>query len=1034
MPKVTDSTSFARELKKLNERQREAVEALQGPVLVVAGPGTGKTQVLALRIANILQQGDINPSNILCLTFTESGVVAMRKRLAEIIGAEGYYVRVHTFHSFCNEVIQSFPEKFAFTKELVQLDDLSRVKIIQSIIDELPTEQTWELRPFYNPYTYQADIVNSIQTLKREGVTPVEFEEIANSELADLEANPQINAKTGKPTTAWSASRRRATKNKELAQLYARYQEVTAQKGLYDYEDMILYVINKWREDDELLAYYQERYLHVLVDEYQDTNGAQNKLLYLWGSFDKSPNIFAVGDDDQAIYRFQGANVGNLIEFADQFENVKKISLEVNYRSSQLILDAAGALVANNKQRLTELLPDLSKDLTAGRDLSNNPVEIAHLSHEEVETKFIVQKISELHSAGLPYKDMAILYRKHADANDIIDALLKANIPVQISAGANILENKYVHQLLTLLHAVKYASKDRDFLLSQVLFYGFVKVDRLEVFKLIQQAGKNKTELWESLVERAEGKQLTLDLEAKQLSLEQFTHLLLSWQAGAANLCIYELVEKIAQESGFLNFVFAKEDITKLDDIAAVNTFFGYVRQINRRNRFITLAEFLADIDLMEENKLGISRSGVQVDTEGVNLMTIHGAKGLEFKQVFMIKLYESNWEGRKTRKMITLPDAVFSQTVTSAEEDVESASSIEDERRLFYVGLTRAKENIYLTYADNYGVDKEAKEVATSLFVNEIPAKLTKSIDVASYEEFDPLFVRSQLSHTYNFDYTAQEKQFLAGLVSEFKLSASSLNEYIECPLKFKYNRLLKLPKPPERILALGTAIHFALEHLMRNLMKGTKQDLAYAIFLFTEELKRQVLSPEDFEHTLAEGTKLLTDYVEHYKDSWEVPVEVEYGFYGRHIQLTSPHVEPIPLTGKLDKLTWLDKDQFTVKVTDYKTSSPKSQNEIKGETKTSEGNIYRQLVFYKLLAQLDDRFRPSPNAPKYQIEQVEVDFIKPNSRGLFKKEVFEISPADVEELKAKIVDVMTHIRQLDFGGSSEYPLCNECEYCKML
>jgi len=390
-------------IKRLNPQQRDAVEAIEGPVLVVAGPGTGKTQILALRIANILQKTDVKANNILCLTFTESGVVAMRQRLLTMIGADAYYVRIHTFHSFCNEIIQSFPEKFAFARELIQLDDLNRLKIIREIIANAgnDTEKSMQLIPFHDKFFYQTDILSAIQTLKREGVSTEKLEKFATEELKTLEQNQEINKRTGKPKGEWTTKFKSTQRNLELATIYKKYNEQLKEHGFYDYEDMILFVIDKFKNDDELLAYYQEKFLYILVDEYQDTNGSQNEILKLLGSFDKSPNLFAVGDDDQAIYRFQGANVENLLFFEKQFENVKTIPVTINYRSSQAVLDLSSSLIENNKARLTNLLANLEKKLKAGLQIPNYPAEVYSLSNNEVENRFVVEKIKQLATNGV---------------------------------------------------------------------------------------------------------------------------------------------------------------------------------------------------------------------------------------------------------------------------------------------------------------------------------------------------------------------------------------------------------------------------------------------------------------------------------------------------------------------------------------------------------------------------------------------------------------------------------------------------------
>jgi DNA helicase-2/ATP-dependent DNA helicase PcrA len=360
---------------------------------VVAGPGTGKTFMLASRIANILASTDVRSDNILCLTFTEAGVTAMRQKLHNMIGDSAYYVKVATYHGFANEVIQANPDKFSFSKDLEQLDDLGAFKLMREIIiEELASEGSYDLIPFHNKYQYQGEISKNIQTLKREAVLPERLKVVSEEIVSALEADPKINGRTKKPTDAWQREMKSAKRNIELARIYARYQEKLKDLGKYDYEDMIMSVIERLGSDDELLAYYQEKYLYILVDEYQDTNGSQNQIIKHLGSFDERPNIFAVGDDDQAIYRFQGANVENLLFFEKQFKDVTTIPVTINYRSSQLVLDAAESVIEHNENRLTKLIPNLVKHLVAGNDIPEHKIQVFKLSSYEAEINCIVKR------------------------------------------------------------------------------------------------------------------------------------------------------------------------------------------------------------------------------------------------------------------------------------------------------------------------------------------------------------------------------------------------------------------------------------------------------------------------------------------------------------------------------------------------------------------------------------------------------------------------------------------------------------------
>lgn len=1007
------------EINKLNPQQRQAVEALEGPVLVVAGPGTGKTQVLSLRIANILQKTDATASNILCITFTESGVRAMRERLQRFIGSEAYYVKIHTFHSFCNEVIQSNSEKFAFARELNQLEDLGRLKLMREVLESFPSDQKLELRPFHNPYHYEKEIINNIQTLKREGWDAERFSELAMSQEKDIAKTPEISARTKKPTAAWNSAFKYAKRNLELSQIYTKYQELMLERGLYDYEDMILFVINKFKNDDDLLASFQERFLYILVDEYQDTNGSQNELIKLLGSFDNSPNIFAVGDDDQAIYRFQGANVENLLFFTSQFSDVQTIPVTTNYRSSQMVLDLAESLIEKNQSRLVNFIPGLEKHLVSGIGTENKKATFAQVPTAQAECEYVVESIKKLIEKGVPAGEIAILYRRHSDAEDISEALLKAEIPINLSAGRNALDERVVQKLINILRCIEFTDKQRDLLLAEVLFYDFLGFDRLDAFKIIRAAHDSSLSIFDIITD---SDKLGKALVANPAAILNFASQLLEFKSFGANTTLMEQIEKVGKDLGYLEYVFSDE--SNPEDINAVNSFYQYVRALNYQNKELTLTSLLSDIDLLKEQRIAIPEQELILGEAGVNLMTAHRSKGLEFSHVFIIKFYDGNWGGGVARSSIKLPREVFELT---EKHEQAAKGDIEDERRLLFVAITRAKEQVHFSLAQSYPSGNASKETVASQFLTEINKTLIQDIEVAAstnlIEKLSPIPAK---------DYSEAEQDYLKSLIEKLRLSASALNAYIRCPLQFKFDYLLRVPRSRRREESLGTSIHFAFEHFFRKLKEGETKDLPYLQFLFQQQLERELLSSEDFAVTKTEGLKLLKDYYENYQGKFVAPTEVEYAFYGRNLVLEIAESDPIILSGKLDKIEWIDKQSGEVKVVDYKVSNPKSENDIRGLTKNSDGSIFRQLTFYKLLGDLDPNFRFQPAAPKYEITHAEIDFVRQTSTGGFKKVNLEIKPEDVEVLKLKIAEVMKEVRGLKFNGTDEYPLCGECEYCE--
>jgi DNA helicase II / ATP-dependent DNA helicase PcrA len=1017
-------------IQKLNDQQRQAVQTIEGPVLVIAGPGTGKTQMLALRIANILNETDARPANILCLTFTDSGVTAMRQRLMSIIGSDAYYVKIHTFHSFCNEVIQGFPEKFSFTKSLNQLDDLSKFKIIRDVIESLDSQKKYALRPLHDLFYYQNDILNAIQTLKREGIRVDTLRSVVMGEIKTLEDNPDVNKKTGKPKASWTTKLKSLQKNLEVAEIYQKYNEQLLEKGFYDYEDMILFVIEKLSEDEELLAHYQEQFLYILVDEYQDTNGAQNELLRNLGSFDKSPNIFAVGDDDQAIYRFQGANVENLLFFANEYEDVQTIPVTTNYRSSQLILNLAGSLIVNNKARLVNIVKNLSKILVSGTSTPNIKAELHTFETSENENEFIIKKIKELTSQGIDYSDIAVFYRKHSDAEAIVSALIKSEIPLRLAVGKNTLDETIVAQFLNLLKVIHYTDVDRDFLLFQVLFYDFLKFSRLDVFKITKYASDKKISLFDLI----SSKQRMIEAGVTDSDyILDFSSKIVNWKAESANYSLIHFIERVAESSAFISHVF--KDDYKLEEINAINSFFIYVQNLTRQNKKITLAEFLNDISLLEENKIRIEEKELDIQRNGVNLMTAHKSKGLEYQYVFITNFYDGNWGGRKKRDNIKLPLESILTKDLSKQVDIGTADlETEDERRLFYVALTRAREKIYITYAKKYPSGNTSKDVSPSQFIGELDQSLIDRYENTDSSTDDIQYIKtSLLPSKLASNYKEDEREYLRSLVESLRLSPTSLNQYIRCPLEFKFNTLLGVAQSTDRNRTLGSGIHSSLENFFRRTESGLFQNVEYLIESFEKYMQNSNLGGYDLDQVLVEGKALLTGYYNQYKDEFVQPAEVEYSFSGKDLYFESDGLEPIRITGKIDKLEWINKANNTVRVIDYKVKTPQSENQIMGLTKTSDGEIYRQLMFYKLLMDQDIKSNSKLFKTNYIPEEFQIDFIKPGNSGSYKKVNLRISDKDFEDFKFQLIDVVSHIRDLDFAGGSEYPLCGECQYCKV-
>ena len=983
----------------LNPSQHQAVTEIEGPVLVVAGPGTGKTQVLTKRIAEILKQTQIGPENILALTFTESGVVAMRDRLRDQIGQTAYYVDICTFHSFCNDIIKKWPEKFAFAKELESATDVEKAQIMKSIIDDLNLKK---LKPFGDKYKYLKPALGTISSLKRENVSVEKLNELIAAEEIQIKNETKINPRTGKPRVKDIKKMEGVEKQKELALVYENYQKKMIEKGRYDYEDMIMFVVDKLKNDDFLKAYYQEKYQYFLLDEYQDTNSAQNEVVTLLGEFFDSPNIFAVGDDDQAIYRFQGASLENILEFTGKYPNAQKIVLTENYRSDQKILDAARALIVNNKQRLETRIPDIIKILKGQKNEQDNGVMLCELDDGNEEAYFIAKKIFEMRESGADLSEIAVFYRRNRDVTELIRFFEKLGIKYEITGGGNLLDDIQIQKIISLLKVINNPRDDIEFF--RMLNLDFLDIEREDIFKLTSLAHKKKKRYAEIVRDVALLKESNLKNIVK---ISNLSVLLDQWTGYNSNLIFGEFFEKVINESGFMEYLLKREDVRELNRI---KTFFNQIKEFNRGDHHLRLKSFLEILDLMEEYSIQMEEGHISTGDSSVKLMTAHKAKGLEFDHVFIFKSISSAWEKyRGGRNDIKLPANIF------AMQDLDESLEEEDERRLFYVALTRAKKQAYITYAKKYEKGSgKMREESPSVFVAEISDKSLK-FDTQKYKEEVSERLKLYLAPPAPESYSEGLQSYLKELLKDYVLSVTALNNYLNCPRKFLYQNILKVPRVKVKYMSFGTAVHFALQEFFEAFKREKiSPSLDFLLSAFEAGLKKEVLEPSDYEESLEKGKKMLTEYLQYHKNNLKIPLFNEYNFISHKIIF-----DGIPLTGKADRIDMIDEKLSTVNVVDYKTGAAKTENQIRGLTEDATSDNYRQLVFYKLLAELDRWF-------KWKVVSCELDFVgEPN-----RKFQTSIMQADIDGLKQEIKTAYQAMQDLKFDKIVKGKICSKCEF----
>ncbi len=981
---------FQTEYKKLNKAQKEAVDAVEGPVMVVAGPGTGKTKILTLRIANILQKTQADPENILALTFTEAGAAEMRKRLADMIGTSAYRVTIGTFHGFCNDIIKQNPGSFSRIIGAESITEVDQVKIIEEALNELPLT---DLRPYGDPLYYIRPILSSINELKREGVSPEEFKVIVARELEAFEEIPDLyhekGAHKGKMKGDHQKLQKQLSKNVELERVYMFYQEKLAERRLYDYSDMIMEVVRALQNDSGLLLQLQEQYQYLLVDEHQDTNNAQNKLIELLCNFHPDPNLFVVGDEKQAIFRFQGASLENFLYFKKLYPSAKLIVLEENYRSHQSILDAAHSILAGQKP------------LKAQKDKKAINIKLGEFVKPDEELYFLSQNIKKSIDEGMPPEEIAVLYRENRDAGDIARALEKLGVSYVIESDQDIMADSDIRKLLLLFRTVSNFGSDE--LLLGALHIDFLGIDPLDVYQFISHSNEKRLPAYVLIKSPEKLKELGLESADK---MSEFYGNLSRWAIIAKNENAEQVFETIIRESGFLASLLQKLDAgEKLDRL---NSLFNELQSLVMRHKEFSLAGFLEYLDTLRLHNILLKRSSHGTPRR-VRLMTAHRSKGQEFDCVYIANAFDGHWGHKRRPQLISLPDQVFSL----GEGKPERGVSDDDERRLFYVALTRARKEVTITYATE---SRDGRQQLPAQFVNEIKPELIEKVDVKKVQKElatrkDFLFVASPEKEP-----DIKNKEFIRRIFTTYGLSVTGLNNYLVCPWNYFYTNLLRIPKAKTKHQMYGTAVHGALKEFFDE-AKTRLPPVEWLVEKFTEYLGREPLNEKDLVDSAVKGRAALKGWYEQYHSTWSRNVLTEFNIKGI---LLAPDIR---ITGKLDKLEL--SEGKNVHVVDYKTSKPKTRNDIEGNTQSSDGNIKRQLVFYKLLLNKFDEGK------KFTMSAGEIDFIEPNDKGQYKKESFEITDQEVDELIIEINRVADEILNLKFWNRT----CDDknCEFCAL-
>jgi len=964
--------------KQLNSAQYEAVVHPQGPLLIIAGAGTGKTTVITERISWLIAQNLALPSEILALTFTEKAAKEMETRI-DLALPYGYaQMWVMTFHSFCDRVLKDEGLNIGLNPGYQLITDADAVSLLRRHIFEFDLKY---YRPLGNPSKFLTGLIQHFSRLKDEDISSHDYLQWANTQLENADRSDE-------------SAVLEAEKYLELARLNLAYENLKHQEAVMDFADLISHILTLFRTRPNILKQYQQKFKYLLVDEFQDTNFAQNKLVELLAG--SRQNLTVVADDDQSIYRWRGAAVSNVVQFRNTYPEAKLVVLNQNYRSSQEILDRSYDLIQHNNPDRLEIKEGITKKLVSSLKEEGEPVKFLHFDRVENEADGVVKEIMSLmkdSDLNLTFSDFAILVRANAHAEPFSRSLSRQAVPFQFLGPAQLFQQPEIKDLIAYLKVLDDLDDDSSFF--RILSMEFFSVPARDIATINSFAHKFGIHLFAASESLSGRSQLRL-LSSEPIAIPE-----LSSQAQLAVGKIVDMIRKhlellnsetagqilfyFLQDSGLLSAVL--EYRTPLDEKAAGNItkFFNKLKSFESGHRDASVKSAVEWIELAME--IGESPSATDTDwgdNDAVNILTIHSAKGLEFKVVFLVNLVSLRFPSTSRSESIPIPSQLIKEILPQGD------FHLQEERRLCYVAMTRARDRLYLTAADFYGEGKRAKKISPFVFEALGPQADTNSVipaDQMSLLDWRkpptlPTIVSSPLQVTY--------------------LDYSRIQTFIDCPLHYKAKHLLHIPTPPHAASSFGNSIHRTMKDFYQAVKNGDQADI---LEIYTRNwIPEGYLGANQAQGYFDRGQRYLAQYV---KDEFmpdRLPLCLEEPF-------TISLDQDLKIGGKMDRVDILS--DGTLEIIDYKTSEHVITH------KEAQGSL--QLGIYALAASSIPYppFGRSPDTIKLTLY-----FFENRS-----KVSVSFTPEELASFKQKLYAVKEDIENSDFRCSGSQ-FCQKCDY----
>jgi DNA helicase-2/ATP-dependent DNA helicase PcrA len=791
----------------LNPEQRRAVTHGEGPLLVVAGAGTGKTQVITRRIAWLIATRRARPSEILALTFTDKAADEMATRVDQLAPYGFADAAISTFHAFGDRIIREFALEAGLSPEVRVL---TRAEVVIFLREHLFDFELERYRPLGDPTRFLDALASHFSRLKDEDIGPARYLDHAERARATAEAEAAGIAERGDEATeaerdAADAALESTAATLELARAYGTYQELLGRAGYLDFGDQVGRALRLVRESAAIRTRLQERFRYILVDEFQDTNRAQSELVGLLA--ERHRNITVVGDDDQSIYRFRGAAISNILEFRDRHRRARVIVLRRNYRSRAPILAAAYRLIRHNDPDRLEVRVGIDKRLRPERPSDEAaPVRLEAFATGSDEADWVAAEVGRRIAAGVRPRDHAVLVRTNAAADPILRALNAAGIPWRFSGTSGLYGRPEVRLLLAVLRTIADPHSSTDlYALAASEVYGLGGED---LTAIVTTARRRNRSVWEVIEELERQPGLLRLAPATRTALARLVADVRRWIGLAHERSAGEVLYAFLRESGVLARLAASDSVADLEAVQNIARFFDVVRSRSELLVDPRVAFVAPHLTTLVEAGDDPATAELDPNADAVAVLTVHKAKGLEFPTVFLVGLVAGRFPAVARREQLAVPDELLDETLPDGD------FQLQEERRLFYVAMTRARDELVLCHAADYGGSRARR---VSPFV--IEALDLPTIEAAGIGSS----AAAPLEKLASFEAVAPPPEAARSAdIGPLSLSYGSIDAYLTCPAKYRYGHVLRLPMAPHHALVYGSALHAAVQEFHRRHARG--------------------------------------------------------------------------------------------------------------------------------------------------------------------------------------------------------------------